>query len=55
MVIGAVAKTGFETAIPIAGKSNYVGVDALDTRGRILGTSTTLAGNYSPATSRRRK
>ena len=38
----AVAKSGFETAIPLPAKGKYVAVQALDAKGRVLATSKTL-------------
>ena len=37
-----VAKSGFETAIPLPAKGKYVAVQALDTSGRVLAVSKTL-------------
>jgi hypothetical protein len=39
----AVAKSGFETAIPLPAKSKYVAVQALDAKGRVLEVSKTLS------------
>ena len=38
----AVAKSGFETAIPLPAKGKYIAVQALDANGRVLATSKTL-------------
>jgi hypothetical protein len=37
--VGSVARHGFETAITVGSAERYVGVQAKDTRGRVLGTS----------------
>jgi hypothetical protein len=38
-VIATHVRSGFETAIPVSGSSKSFRVQALDTRGRVLGTS----------------
>lgn len=38
------AKTGFETAVPVAGAPTYVAAQALDAAGNVLGTSPTMKG-----------
>lgn len=40
---GSVAKTGFETALPVPDSAVYLAVEALDAKGRVLATSTVLA------------
>jgi hypothetical protein len=41
--VGAAAKAGFETKIPVAGSHSTFQVQALDARGRVLGSSQRLA------------
>jgi hypothetical protein len=42
--VTAAAKTGFETAVAVAGTPAYVAVQALDAAGNVLGTSPTIKG-----------
>jgi hypothetical protein len=37
--VATAAKSGFETAIPVSGAGGSFKVQALDARGRVLGTS----------------
>jgi len=42
-VVAAAAKSGFETAIPFHAKGQFVAVQALDGKGRVIGVSRTLS------------
>ncbi len=42
--VASATKTGFETAVPVAGAPAYVAVQALDAAGNVLGTSPTVKG-----------
>ncbi len=42
--VASAAKTGFETAVSVAGAPAYVAVQALDAAGNVLGTSPTIKG-----------